>query len=154
MPNSMDDDLELWKTSIPTSPAKSPALPWLFIVPTTMLFILQSPEPIKIQLTKRTFLDCALLSLHDSYWNNNSRDFQSIKLAPKLQTYHSRLRSLAEKDLLCQYYKNPLDIQTPAVMGPWIQRTLCLYGHDKLGRISYAKASLSDFSGSAGENSI
>lgn len=148
-PNPMDQDLELWHNSCKTSPVNDSASLWLFNHNAHTLFILQSPAPIEIPLTKRCFLDCALLALHDCYWSSDSKDLKNIKLTKQLKIYHSRLRSLVEKDLLQQYnHRQHGNIKTPALLGPWVQRTLYLYGHHKQDRESYATANLPDLSGS------
>jgi hypothetical protein len=155
----MDQDQELWNNSSRTSPIDDSASQWLFNHSTHALFILQSSgTPIKISLTRRCFLDCALLSLYDSYWSSNPKDYPKTKLIEQLKIYHSHLRSLVEKDLLRQYeygnHNQHGNIKTPALLGSWVQRTLYLYGHHKQDRASYETAHLPDLSGSDGMDAL
>jgi hypothetical protein len=57
----------------------------------------------------------------------------------QLTIYHTQLKSSVEADLFHQHGKDADAVKMPEVMGPWIQRTILLYGHDDRGRKAFEK---------------
>jgi hypothetical protein len=145
-------DHQLWSHNDSMNPKESSALLWLFNRKETTLFILHPSNPTTIKLSTHALLDCALLDTHDAYWSSNADDIPLIKEHSKLQIYHARLRSLVERDLLQQHGKSQGPLKTPAVLHPWIQRTVWLYGHDEHGRKSFAEANHPNLSDHEGED--
>lgn len=133
------NDAMLWNNKVHMNPMESFPSPWLFSQEESTLFILHKPNPTEIRLSQRTLTFCALLDLHNFYWSSDSPSVAKMQQYSQLALYHSRLKSSVEADLLHQHRKDADAVKMPEVMGPWIQRTIMLCGHDDHGRKAFEK---------------
>lgn len=139
------NDAMHWNNSTHMNPMQCNPSTWLFSQEESTLLILHKPNPTKIWLSQCILIFCTLLDLHNFYWSSDSPNVVKMEQHSQLTIYHTQLKSSVEADLLCQHRKDADAVKMPEVMGPWIQQTIMLYGHNDHGHNAFEKNKISVF---------
>ena len=128
-PMSLENvDADLWRQA-KISNSNAGHISWFFFPDDPMSMRIQSFQVTQIQVTRRVFLELAIFDTMATFWEN-------LPLAEEtpsaiLSSYHNILRRLVTTELQSSSKTPNILVESPPSLRPWLQRTLCLLGHDE-----------------------
>jgi hypothetical protein len=130
MSSKCDTDEDLWEKS-KSSDLKPEHISWFFHpdMPTKKICVLNTGKIREVLVETRTLMELAIFDTMAAFWETLQ---QSNHLAKRYAAYHKLLRQTITNDLVNS--APAMTHETPSILHPWLQRTLCLLGHDEDSR--------------------